>query len=364
MIRATEEGTAFTIDVDDKQYLITAKHIVSALANDTEADISILKKSGWTSRRVRVFKCDDPVDIAVLVPSAQLTVTYPLEPTAKGMADGQDVYFVGFPYHSSIAYQSLPDVWGFIRKAVVSAFESHPDKNYQRIYLDGTNNTGFSGSPLVWRDLNRPEIEYKVGGVITAFIPDAVSVLKKKKELTPKEITPEILARGDIVHALDSGKTYQVEETDQLVSLNTGLVVHLFSSPMSSFCPSPRVMAGATCFQGFAATLSAGFLSTAWGKSGFWAFRHARRAVRAEHPITLAILRQDFPSPRSLQTLTVSRTDLGRPRRFPFARALRKPAFTRSTINDRSSSATAPKTVKTIFPAGVDVSSDSESETN
>jgi hypothetical protein len=49
--------------------------------------------------------------------------------------------------------------------------------------------------------------------------------------------------------------------------------------------------------------------------------------------------------------------------RFPFARAFRMPALTRSTINERSSSATAPKTMKTILPAGVDVSTCSEKET-
>ncbi len=49
--------------------------------------------------------------------------------------------------------------------------------------------------------------------------------------------------------------------------------------------------------------------------------------------------------------------------RLPFARAFLIPARTRSTISERSSSATAPKTVKTILPAGVDVSICSENET-
>ena len=53
----------------------------------------------------------------------------------------------------------------------------------------------------------------------------------------------------------------------------------------------------------------------------------------------------------------------GQPIRLPFARALRMPAFTRSTTSARSSSATAPRTVKTIFPVGVEVSICSEKET-
>ena len=54
----------------------------------------------------------------------------------------------------------------------------------------------------------------------------------------------------------------------------------------------------------------------------------------------------------------------GLPERLPFARAFRRPARTRSTIRLRSSSATAPKTVKTILPAGVLVSICSRVQTN
>jgi integrase len=48
--------------------------------------------------------------------------------------------------------------------------------------------------------------------------------------------------------------------------------------------------------------------------------------------------------------------------RLPFARAFRNPVLTRSTISPRSSSATAPRTVKNIFPAGVLVSSCSDTQ--
>jgi len=59
----------------------------------------------------------------------------------------------------------------------------------------------------------------------------------------------------------------------------------------------------------------------------------------------------------------VSRIFRRRPKCLPFARAFRSPAFTRSTMRLRSSSATAPNTVKTILPAGVEVSICSEKET-
>ena len=49
--------------------------------------------------------------------------------------------------------------------------------------------------------------------------------------------------------------------------------------------------------------------------------------------------------------------------RLPFARALLIPARTHSTISERASSAKAPRTVKTILPAGVEVSICAENET-
>jgi hypothetical protein len=224
MIQATKEGTAFTIEVDGRQYLITAKHVVSALPENAETMIKIRKKSGWSDLKIRIFKCDDPVDIAVLVPESQLTASYSLEPSSKGMIDGQNAYFVGFPYHSAVVYKSLPGVMPFIRRATVSAVQSFPEKGYQEFFLDGVNNPGFSGAPVVYRDLYRKnEVVFKVAAIITEFVPDAVPVLKKKKELRPEEVTPEARKQGNIVQMLDNQKFFLVEKTDQLVNLNTGL---------------------------------------------------------------------------------------------------------------------------------------------
>ncbi len=73
--------------------------------------------------------------------------------------------------------------------------------------------------------------------------------------------------------------------------------------------------------------------------------------------------RQLTPWLRSVSTVDLSIPFEGLPSFFPLERALRNPARTRSTIRLRSNSATAPKTVNTIFPAGVEVSICSENET-
>ena len=84
--------------------------------------------------------------------------------------------------------------------------------------------------------------------------------------------------------------------------------------------------------------------------------RMARLALAVLAPTARAIARQDAPESRRAAILAASTALRGLPSVFPFARAFRKPALTLSTIRLRSNSATAPKTVNTILPAGVVVS--------
>lgn len=224
LIQATEEGTGFTIEVDGRQYIVTAKHLVAGLMDQAESTINLKKKNGWVPLKVRVFKCDDPVDIAVLVASAQLTVNFQLDPTSKGMAVGQDAFFVGFPFGASITYNSLPDVFGFVRKATVAALERFPEKKAQIIHLDGFNNPGFSGSPVVFHDLSSQNgAAYKVAGVVSGFVYDAGPVVKKTQEVQQDQVTPQDLQRGSVVRTISDGRFYRVEDTDQIVKLNTGI---------------------------------------------------------------------------------------------------------------------------------------------
>jgi hypothetical protein len=93
-------------------------------------------------------------------------------------------------------------------------------------------------------------------------------------------------------------------------------------------------------------------------------FRATQNAVAALTPSAAPTARHDEPVERNRLISVRSIFFRGRPRIFPLARAFRSPARTLSAIRLRSSSATAPKTVKTSFPAGVDVSNCSDRLTN
>jgi hypothetical protein len=217
-------ATSFTIDVDGRQYLLTAKHVVAGLG--AEGTINVRKGAQWMPLKVKVLRCDDPIDIAVLVPPEQISVTLQLEPTSQGMIWGQDLFFVGFPYDVSLGlFTDGANInggfpIGFIKKAIISA--SHIDGVAVSYYLDGHNNPGFSGSPVVFRDKNQESNTFKVLGVISGYRTEYSHVLEPVRIQT-SEITPEDIATSRIVYK--NGQPYRLRDTGRVVSANTGIVV-------------------------------------------------------------------------------------------------------------------------------------------
>jgi trypsin-like peptidase len=209
------QGTSFTIEVDEKQYLITAKHLVTAL--NSEDTVQIRKDDHWLPVKVKVFRCDDPIDIAVLVPPAQITVHFPLEPTIEGIRLSQDVFFLGFPYgiFSMLELHPIP----FIKKAIMSALTN--ENGIGRIFLDGHNNQGFSGGPIVFRDLRRNNEVYKVAGVISGYRFDITPVATPEK-IKREQVKPEDIAQARLFEK--DGHLFRLNDTEMQVRFNTGIV--------------------------------------------------------------------------------------------------------------------------------------------
>jgi S1-C subfamily serine protease len=145
-IHAAKAGTAFTVDEGGKQYLVTAKHVVSGLVNSDE--IGLFSNGEWKRLGVRlVGHATDDVDISALAPDRCLTPEgLPLPASADGLIYGQDVHFLGFPY--TILPRYVFGEGGYpmplVKRATVSAFDQ------ELFLLDGHNNPGFSGGPVVF----------------------------------------------------------------------------------------------------------------------------------------------------------------------------------------------------------------------
>jgi hypothetical protein len=160
---AGERGSAFAIDLDKYQFLVTAKHVVASVTANPQ--LKVFSKWKWLSMPVRlVGQAPEPIDIAVLAVDRRLTPTdLPLEGAMAGLLYGQDVYFLGFPYDdlSGYAFGESEYPLPFVKKAIVSSFDGG------LMYLDGHNNPGLSGGPVVY--LRPGDPAFRVAGVISGF---------------------------------------------------------------------------------------------------------------------------------------------------------------------------------------------------
>jgi hypothetical protein len=97
-IRATAYGTAFALDVDNRQYLVTARHLVEGLEGPLK--IKYFHGNEWIDLHCELLGLGrGEADVAVLAPATQLADPGLPLPLAVGEFHlGQDVFFVGYPY--------------------------------------------------------------------------------------------------------------------------------------------------------------------------------------------------------------------------------------------------------------------------
>jgi hypothetical protein len=185
-------GTAFTVDHAGRRYLVTADHVVSGIQDaDT---VQVLHDGVWRELAVRlVGRTEEPGDIAVLSLEVRLSADHLLPATSAGLFVGQDVFLVGFPFGLSTEAGAVNANFPvpFVKRGILSVFARQGD--YQIHYLDGHNNPGFSGGPVVFRP--QWSNEFRVSSVISGYRLDS-----------------EPVYRGDL-------------STDLLVRYNTGIVI-------------------------------------------------------------------------------------------------------------------------------------------
>ena len=191
-------GTCFTLDVENRQYIVTAKHLVKAITS--AAVIYIKHEQIWKELPVNlVGHCEGDVDISVLAADIRLTEKLPLPATKDGLGIGQDVYFVGFPYGlaTEVGQMNYDFPIPFVKKALFSSV----DLDAGVLYLDGFNNSGFSGGPVVFTS---NVIHFSVAAVISGYRQEIAPVYLGDS-LTPYQVKNNtgVIVSYDIKYALD-----------------------------------------------------------------------------------------------------------------------------------------------------------------
>lgn len=186
-------GSSLAYPVNGFFHFITAAHVLVDMQHGVKSNLHIFKDGDWLKVDAipffgskRNYQNGD-LDIAIVRTSMAVTGDEPeITLGSDGLIFGQDVYFLGFPYfQGNIVYK--PNSFNFeypipfIKKATASAL------HYPIIYLDGHNNFGFSGGPVMFWD--HKERKRKICGVISAYMTHEGEI--KRIETATKEFYQE-----------------------------------------------------------------------------------------------------------------------------------------------------------------------------
>ncbi len=163
MIRTkTEAGTMFSIEVDNREYWLTAKHILTGRKSGPAGEVSektvsldVLDPIGdaikWNPNQFTVIDPGKDIDIVVLVPTTVLQdIKIPsLKVSSEGFGMGEECSFLGFPFASTwtATFSSTPYKMPFIKHCYISGIIR---QSAAVLVLDGINNPGFSGGPVLY----------------------------------------------------------------------------------------------------------------------------------------------------------------------------------------------------------------------
>lgn len=173
-------ATAFLLDYEDRQYFVTAGHVVESAGERASVEMMGPGTKAWKSYPVTVLhgknKC---ADVAVLIPADKKLTAAEAIPFPYNFAIGQEAYFLGFPYGLYSTFSANEGMAVALVKhayisAVVSCAVLFPEgpKDEEVLLLDGLNNPGFSGGPVVAPDMFSPFTTIralKLVGVISGF---------------------------------------------------------------------------------------------------------------------------------------------------------------------------------------------------
>ena len=153
-------GSCFTVNVDGRGYVVTARHMADGIEN--RRAVELWHDGVWKRLPVElVGHGTGGVDITVLAPKQRFGGGYPIK-LDGGFVLGEEVFFLGYPFGEGSRVGTMnsdfPVPW--VKRGIVSAFDTERGV----VYLDGHNNPGFSGGPVVQKSGSEPRILGVISG--------------------------------------------------------------------------------------------------------------------------------------------------------------------------------------------------------
>jgi hypothetical protein len=223
MVRtATEQASMFSVDVDGREYWITVKHLLTGAKHMPVGSVAAKRVSlfvldpssadqRWIPNNFSVLDPGKDIDIVVLAPehSIRPTKLNSLPISAEGAPIGGECEFLGFPF-AGAWMANLKDGGVYRMPFIKHCYLSGQINEPQRIWvLDGVNNEGFSGGPVVIFT----GAEQKILGVVSGFRTETSDVVS-----VPIQQQPTTSQNGK-----QSGANRPVKSKN-VVNMNAGLI--------------------------------------------------------------------------------------------------------------------------------------------
>jgi S1-C subfamily serine protease len=163
-------GSGVLIDVRDKQWLVTARHVIQDV---DPGDIELVRREGKVKVRLqRVPELKPKADVAIFQLDQRLvSESLPVHLTDVGLVLGQDAYLLGFPLGIGVS-MSDEGFYPFVKRATVS---TNITQDGVKIWLvDGINNEGMSGGPVVFCKVGTTD--WHVLGVMAGHLREEISI--------------------------------------------------------------------------------------------------------------------------------------------------------------------------------------------
>lgn len=202
----SEQGaaTCFVIEHKGKEYLVTARHVIEWFSESQP--IEIFRENIWVPvNAALVGHSNDLIDVSVLALDRQMSPQehLPLPVEDFNVFFGQEVYFLGFPYglFADVGQTNYGYPIPFIKKAIISSLQTDKTKP-RKYYLDGHNNDGFSGGPVLVCSPNKTN--FKVAAIVSGYVPNNEMVFDvgRPTTLSYRDNTGIIIAYG-MRHAVE-----------------------------------------------------------------------------------------------------------------------------------------------------------------
>jgi hypothetical protein len=190
--RTNETATGFLVNENGQDLLITARHVLHHESGTDDLLISGEERK-WQKPRIKLIGLGKgQVDIAVMSIEGVSGVPLRLAHHGDEYFLGQEMYFLGYPMGMELYIEGANDgrVLPFFKKAAVSGFTVD-----NVIFLDGSNNPGFSGGPVMGI---LPDSSHVVFGVVTAYITDSIIRVDSQGNQSPDK---SLLGNSGIVVA-------------------------------------------------------------------------------------------------------------------------------------------------------------------